>query len=715
MGRAKKGKKKHHVPARLNVLFFVVFALFAALILRLGMVQIVEGEEYVKELQQTSNATARIDAPRGIMFDRYGHVVVDNELELSVTYTNPSQSTSATEMVKVAKDLAPLLEMNTDKVTDRDIRDYLLINMTTEQRMELVSEEERAGLENSEEYALEIEAITDKMVESVSEEERQIVAIYREMARGYANTPQRIKRNITEEEAHRISEHLDRLDGIDILRDSRRSYVYGESFRGFFGSTGQIPREKLDAYLARGYERSDIVGTSFLEAQYEEVLRGQKAVVESIMTQSGSQTINREVDERIGQRGNDLVLTLDMELQQVLEEAIEKEVTTGNPYILDRSAYAVFMDPKTGDILAMAGYFDPHDREPETYADHIGAVNKVFEMGSSIKGASVLTGYQEGIISPGTQLNDRVIRLNDGSGGYIEKSSINRATYGWITDRYALRVSSNVYMFEIGLRMAGCYNANTASCTFPVATTQDAFERARYSFSQFGLGTETGIDLPSVSSGFHGTEINPGNLADFMIGQFDNYTTLQLAQYVSTIANDGYRMQPRLVSEIREPVTDRDELGAIVQQFEPKVLNRINNTDEEIKQVQNGFRDVVTQTRGTGNALNNQGYSIAAKTGTAQVRIAVGEPGNKRIVEGNNQTLVGYAPFDDPEIAFAIVVPDVKLKERGGRNGIATNIANDVLKWYFEREKSMRNGPIKLDEPLPEDVDNEDIEVDFVQ
>ncbi|GAE30722.1 cell division protein FtsI [Halalkalibacter hemicellulosilyticusJCM 9152] len=714
MGRMKKGKKKHHVPARLNVLFFAVFILFAALILRLGMVQIVEGEEYVKELQRTSNATARIDAPRGVMFDRYGHVVVDNELELSITYTNPSEGTSNAELMRVATELSPLLEMDTSRVTDRDIRDYILINMSQEDRLELVPAEERRDLDNTEEYLLEIEAITDEMVEAVSEDELQTVAVFREMVRGYANTPQRIKRDISEEEAHVISENLYRLDGVDILRDSRRSYVYGESFRSFFGSTGQIPRERLDAFLARGYDRSDIVGTSFIEAQYEDVLRGQKAVVESVMTQSGSQTVNRDIDEREGQRGNDLVLTLDMELQQVVEQAIEKEVTNGNPFLLDRSAYAIFMDPKTGDILSMAGYFDPHDMERSTYADHLGTVNKVFEMGSSIKGASVLTGYQEGIISPGSQLHDRIIRLNDGLGGFIEKSSIGRRTYGWINDRRALEVSSNVYMFEIGLRMAGCYNSNTASCTFATATTHEAFDRARYNFSQFGLGTETGIDLPSASNGFLGSELNPGNLADLMIGQFDTYTTLQLAQYVSTIAHDGYRMQPRLVSEIREPVADRNELGAIVQQFEPKLLNRINNTDDEIAQVQRGFRDVVTG--GTASEVfRSKSYDLAAKTGTAQVRVAVGEPGNRRVVEANNQTLVGYAPYDDPEIAFAIVVPQVKLDNQGGRGRMAQRIAEDVLDWYFEREDSMRNGPVKPDTPLLEDVDSDEEAPDVIE
>ncbi len=126
MGKGKQ-KKKHHVPIRLNVLFFAVFILFSALILRLGMVQIVEGEEFVKELERTSNTTARIDAPRGLMYDRYGNVIVDNELELSVTYTNPSRVDNSQAVLEIAKELEQLIDVETDRVTDRDKRDYLFI------------------------------------------------------------------------------------------------------------------------------------------------------------------------------------------------------------------------------------------------------------------------------------------------------------------------------------------------------------------------------------------------------------------------------------------------------------------------------------------------------------------------------------------------------------------------------------------------------------
>ncbi|MCL7748376.1 peptidoglycan D,D-transpeptidase FtsI family protein [Halalkalibacter alkaliphilus] len=697
-------KKRNHLSFRLNVLFFVVFLLFSALILRLGFVQIVEGETFVSELASTTNATERHDAPRGLMYDRFGHVVVDNQLELSVTYTNPSRTTRAQTMLEIAQDLEPLIEVETDRVTPRDKRDYILLNMSEEERYELVTREERRELDGpSEEYQLEVERITDEQIDSLSDQELQVAAIYREMARGYANSPQRIKQRITDEEAHLISENLDRLPGIDIARHSSRSYPYGDSFQSLFGSTRQIPSERVDYYLSRGYERSDIVGTSYLEAQYEEVLRGQKAIVESVTKREGTRTIDRTVNERLGQRGNDLVLTLDMELQQRLEDIIDEEIRkSGNSFILDRSAYAVLMDPRTGDILAMAGFWDQADRERNSYADHAGNVNKVFEMGSSVKAASVLTGFHAGVASPGTRFNDRPIYLPSTP----PKRSWNTSGFGWIDDRRALEQSSNVYMFEIGMRMANCYyTAPNTSCGWTTGsggTVERAYQEVRNNFSQFGLGSETGIDLPSYSSGLTGGSESGGNLLDLMIGQYDNYTTLQLAQYIATIANDGYRMEPRLVREIREPSTNQNEQGAVMQKFEPTILNRIEMSDAHISRVQQGLRDVMTRGTARGN-FANASYQPAGKTGTAQVKVAVGQGDHRRVVDGNTQSLVGYAPFNNPEIAFAVVVPDVKLGSNGGRQGIAQEISKSALEAYFEL-KEKRNGAKPIDEPLLEEV-----------
>ncbi|TES56704.1 penicillin-binding protein 2 [Halalkalibacterium halodurans] len=688
-------KKKNFVFSRLNVLFFIVFALFSILILRLGFVQIVEGETHLKSLERTSNATARIDAPRGLMYDRFGYVLVDNELELSLTYTSQSQTRDTEEMLDVARKLEQLIEVDTSKITERDRKDYWLLQASREERLELVSLEERKEIDDpQEEYALELERITDEHLNSLTEEDERILAIFRQMNQGYALTPQRIKRDISEEEAHSIAEKLDELPGVDILRDSRRKYPYGNSLRSVFGNTGSIPREQLNNYLAKGYERSDIVGTSYLELQYEDVLRGQKAVVESMTTSSAGDMIEQTINEQLGSRGNDLVLAIDMEMQQYLDDIVERRISQ-NPgaFINEGSAYVVMMDPKTGDILAMTGYSTNQEN------DHIGVVNKAFEMGSSIKGASVLTGFQTGVASPGTVFYDRPIDL---PGTPIKKSVRN---YGAVSSQRALEVSSNVYMFEIAMRMAG-YNYNS-KCCWNSETIERAYNEARYYFSQFGLGTETGIDLPSEYTGVNGGVQQAGNLLDLMIGQFDTYTTMQLAQYISTIANDGYRMQPRLVTEIREPSADKDSRGAVVQQFEPRVLNRIDMTDAQIRDVQQGFRRV--STNGTASRFfANKTYTTATKTGTAQVRVAVGEGENRRFIDGNNQALVGYAPYDDPEVAFAIIVPYAKRDSAPGANAdLARDIGAEMLDTYFEL-KERREGPTLADDPVLEDFEGND-------
>ncbi|WP_257391563.1 penicillin-binding transpeptidase domain-containing protein [Halalkalibacter krulwichiae] len=267
-----------------------------------------------------------------------------------------------------------------------------------------------------------------------------------------------------------------------------------------------------------------------------------------------------------------------------------------------------------------------------------------------------------------------------------------------IDDRYALEQSSNVYMFEIGMRMANCtYTAPNTRCGWSLDSIDHAYQEVRSSFHQFGLGSETGIDLPSYTSGLAGGSTIGGNLLDLMIGQYDTYTTLQLAQYIATIANDGYRMEPRLVREIREPSINPGENGAVIQKFEPKVLNRIEMSDAHIKRVQEGLRSVMT--RGTARArFSDASYQPAGKTGTAQVKVTVGEGDNRRSIDGNTQTLVGYAPYHNPEIAFAVVVPNVRLERHGGVQGMAQKISRKALDTYFDM-KNERFGPVYTEEP----------------
>ncbi|MCR6110437.1 penicillin-binding protein 2 [Bacillus sp. A301a_S52] len=661
----KKGQKPH-LPVRLNILFFVVFLLFSALILRLGIVQIVQGEEYQEELERTVNISHPVEAPRGLIYDRYGNILVDNELLLTVTYTN--RNTTQPEMLEVAARLNEFITMeyegDLEGRFERDRKEYwALLNKDEFEAFLPMSEAEDMTDEDIHQERL--EQITEDHLSQLTDEEIEIFFLWREFNSGYNNLPHKVMQGIEYEEAAQIIEHIEELPGVDIIRDSTRKYVYGDTLRGVFGSVGAIPRDNIDEFLSLGYERNEEVGRSYLEAQYESVLRGNKGEIENFTDQSGN--LLRNAEERLGSRGNDLVLTLDMELQQLVQDAIENEVTSANArFIAEKDAFVVMMDPNTGDIFSMAGY-----------SSDLGTFTQAYEAGSSIKGATVLAGLDTGVIGPGSVIYDRPITLP----GSPPISSVNN--FGPVDDLTALERSSNIYMVEIAMRIIG-YVPGVSGRNW--GNLNPGFNTLRSYYNQFGLGIETGIDLPNEFSGMNGgnptREGAAGSYLFLSFGQFDTYTTMQLAQYVSTIANDGYRVAPRIVQEIRQPGSDRDELGAISQQVETKILNYLDVDSNHLDRIQQGFYRVVHGNQGTASAyFGNVGVDVAGKTGTAQVMVN-GE-------KGNNQTFVGYAPYDDPEVAIAVIVPGTRTEHTGG---VANRIAEKSLEAYFDLKEN-RNGP----------------------
>ncbi|MFC5711247.1 peptidoglycan D,D-transpeptidase FtsI family protein [Thalassorhabdus alkalitolerans] len=665
MARQKHQKNKLY----LNILFVFVFLLFSALILRLGFLQIVEGDDYVREVEGEGETTG-IDSPRGLMYDRHGNKVVDNELVLSLTYTNRS-GVSDEERIEIARQLNEVIEIDLEEeeITDRDLQDFWIVT-NEEEAQELVSEEEIQELTDDEYYEVLLDRIPEEEVEGFSEQETQVAAIWREMNQGFYDEPHRIKQDIDEESAHVIGEHLDDLPGVDLLRDSQRKYMYEDSFSRFLGRTGAIPSESLDDYLARGYERSDDVGRSFLELEYEEELRGEKRLLE--------ENVDGTQEEEAGQRGRDLVLSVDMDLQQEIENIIEEEISgSESGFINEAEAYVVMMDPNTGELLSVAGY-----------DDHLGAISSSYEMGSTVKAASVMIGLEEEIIEPNTIFEDREISLPDTP----PMSSVT--DMGDINDLTALERSSNIYMAEIAMRMAG-YDYEEECCWDNIGGSYQIF---RNYYSQFGLGEETGIDLPSESSGLTGDSDSGGNLLYLSFGQYDTYTPLQLTQYISTIANGGSRLQPNLVNEIREPSRDTDELGAVRQQHTPNVLNQIDVSPSHLDRVQEGLWRVMNGEDGTArDEFEDADYVAAGKTGTAEVRIIEESTGDA--VDGNNQALVAYAPYDEPEVAVSVVVPYVYTDEDGGSPGTANRIAREAMDAFFE-----------LQEERQEDTEEEDQE-----
>ncbi|WP_338453217.1 penicillin-binding protein 2 [Niallia oryzisoli] len=689
------------------MLFFFVFLLFSVLILRLGVVQIVYGEDYKREIERTEDVTVNNPVPRGKMFDTNGKIVVDNVPENAITYTN--NGASQKEMLEVAERLAKLIHKDADKVTERDMKDYWIVQnpkeaekKVTEKELEQLKVKYEDDEYDKKVYQLTLDRITEKDLNSLTEEDIEIIAIYREFVSGYKFTPQIVKnKDVTPEEFAVVSENLQLLPGVDTTTDWERSYAYSDTLRSVLGgvttSDKGLPAEEIDYYLSRDYSRNDRVGTSYLEKQYEDVLHGQKAKVKNITDQSGEIVSTEVISE--GQRGKDLVLTIDMDLQLAVEKIIEEELWSAKSYpgtnLLDR-AYVVLMDPNTGEIKSLAGKKIVRNAETgktEMQDDALGTFTTTYNVGSAVKGATVLTGFQTGVITPGSSFYDAPLYI----AGTPPKKSWK--TFGSINDVNALKYSSNVYMFLTAIKIGeGRYVPHGS---LPINT--EAFNTIRQHFAQFGLGVRTGIDLPGEQNGFKGTSTLPGHLMDLSIGQYDTYSAMQLAQYVSTIANGGSRMEPHMVREIREPQLD-NELGKIVQEIQPKVLNRLDLEDGWIDRVQLGFKKVMQESGGTANGFfGGKSYSPAGKTGTAE-SFYDGPLKNYKMASVMNLSLVGYAPSDSPEIAMSVIVPWAYTGGTDNRSNL--KIGERVMDAYFEL-KAQRAAGVTIEQETESETSEE--------
>ncbi|MCY9091102.1 penicillin-binding protein 2A [Bacillus mojavensis] len=685
--RRNKQKKQNHkekkksLPIRLNILFLAAFVIFTWIIVELGIKQIVQGDDYKNQANQQEQSEVSSAVPRGKIYDRNFNAIVTNKALNAITYTR-SKSTTQEQRLKIAKKLADMIKVDTKKVTERDKKDYWILTRPKEAK-KLITSKERQQVENKklsddDLYQLQLKRITDKQLNELTDKDMQILAIKRQMDSGYALTPQYIKNeDVSAKEMAVVSEHLDELPGVDVTSDWEREYPYKNLLRSVLGSVSSsdegLPSNLLDHYLSLGYSRNDRVGKSYLEYQYESLLQGQKAKVENLTDSNGNVTGTKTVSE--GKAGKDLVLTIDIDLQKSVEKIIEKNLKSAkarpSTELLDR-AFVVMMDPRNGEVLTMAGKQIKTENGKYKIDDYaLGNMTSSYAMGSAVKGATVLTGLQTGAINLNTVFQDEPLYIGQDKNG--KKSW---TTLGPVNIQRALEQSSNVFMFKTAIALGkGEYKPHQA---LPIDTT--AFDTFRNYFSQFGLGVKTGIDLPNEMTGYKGTSRLTGFLLDYAIGQYDTYTPLELAQYVSTIANGGYRLKPQLVKEVREPDAEKG-IGAVVQSVQPEVLNKVDMKGEYIKEVQAGFRRVAT--KGTAaSQFASASYKPAAKTGTAQS--FYDGPNKSKTGEGTyNTTLVAYAPADNPEVAISVVVPWAYV-DYSAKYTITNEIGREVLDKYFE-------------------------------
>lgn len=668
-------KIRNTMNKRISFVFGVIVFIFAVIVLRLGYLQIAEGSHYEQLIKNSENLTVNEAVPRGRILDRNGKVLVDNASKKAITYAR-GRKTSQSEVLKIAKDLSRLIEMDTDKITDRDKQDYW-IQIHPNKAEDLMKEEQALiedGSISQDDYDEALyKKIGAKQTDTLTDEDLQILSIYREMMSGSALDPQMIKNeDVSDEEYAAVSQKLSELPGVNTTMDWDRKYPYDDTLRGIFGdvSTSEegIPKELTEKYLSKGYSRNDRVGKSYLEYQYDDILKGKKKEMKYTTDKSGDVIDSKVINP--GSRGDDLVLSIDIELQKKTEEYLEKQIDklrSEGAKDMD-NAMIVVQNPNNGDILAMAG--KQIDKNGDLTDYDIGTFTSQYAVGSSIKGGTLLAGYQNDAIDVGDEMVDQPLEF---AGGLKKSSYFNQDGKVTIDDKEALMHSSNVYMFKTALKIAG--SAYTPNMTLP-SDISEAGQKLRKGLNQVGLGVKTGIDLPNETSGqIEPLTDNPGNFLDLAIGQYDTYTPLQLAQYVSTIANDGYRVQPHIGLEVRD-ATNKDTLGPVKEKFKGDVLNKVNNTEEEVNQVQEGFEMAFNEEEGTGyESFNDTEVPSAGKTGTAEVF----QDGDPKV----NATYVGYAPIENPQLAFSIVYTNQPVPEPWLNGG---DLGKDVINYYFKEK-----------------------------
>ncbi len=785
-------QEKSHIPTRLNVLFFIVFLFFAAIILRLAYVQLVEGEQYKHDLEKYSTRELAIPAPRGRILDRNGEVLVANKPVYTVTYVEEQNQDINEDLV--ADKLAGILKMDDEAPgTDKELLKKALelhatlpVSFGAKQTSQLIAKiepkiralpkltvidslsdiqlvktalsvgmrvnipiaaKDRDSLKKV--FAAQIQAMkkptdTDDISDlellklafqanksvkitldakerddlkkelkaqlrqlpapselhqqddmdllryaamfdldvplPLTNEQRQFqwrkMAILKEMrAYGIASyIPRRIKVNISPDEMFKIEERRTELPGISVIvepiREIRKDPDGSPFGTHFLGYINAIRPESLDEYMAQGYSPTDRVGENGLERYYERQLRGKDGVME-VHVNKDSETVEKRM-RRAPEPGNDLILALDWRFQSKVEDILKNSLAEmqKNPstakYVKD--AHALVMNPKTGEILAMASAPDYdlnvyYDRKKfnKVYrteilpneANHF--INAAYAPGSTAKPLSVMLSLQEGLTTP----NETILDRGGWKVGNMYKRNWKLSGHGLVNARRALQVSNNTYMYAMAMRLVDKAHSQHKSY-------KEMFSVIDFYNAQFGLGVKTGVDLPFESTGYFSSYDEFGRLADAFIGQYDSFTPMQLGQYVSTIANGGYRIRPHFVKEIRKGTIDPKQPGQVLTVMEPEVLNRVQIDPQWIKVVQEGMR-MVTMPGGTAySSFHGLPFNVAAKTGTAQTG-----------GDQDNALIVGYAPYEDPQLVFVVIVP------KGGHGADSSGpIARKILEAY---------------------------------
>ena len=588
---------------------------------------------YAKKLDEKTNIYVNgTSAPRGRILDTNGKVLVDN-IGVKTIYYNKIKGIKSSDELKIAAYLVEILDV--DEGNDKELKSYYLV--TNNNGKDLITKEEydllekrkltKEDIENKK-----IERITDEMI-NYDSTTKKIAHVYNLMNNGYIYSKKEIAKNVSEGEYAKIIES--KIPGVTGELSWERVYLYGDTLKNVFGRVGSITKELKNDYLNNGYELTDLVGISYLEKEYEEYLKGKKAKYKV-----GSDYSLTKVNEE--EKGYDLVLSIDIDLQMKVEEIIKDKINLGKRYgntEYFKDGYAIVSNPLTGEILALGGQ---RLNDDNSFSDiSLNTTNKSYTIGSAVKGATIGVGYKYNLITPGAFINDACVKL------YLvpEKCSFKRL--GKVNDLTALANSSNYYQYMIAIKLTG----NNYKPNVKLNATKEHFDIYRNMLASFGLGVKTEIDLPGEEIGIIGSTIADDLLLNLSIGQYDTYTPLEVLQYINSVAS-GKRMKLSLMKEIR----NKDD---VILKNDINILNDVDLDEDSLERIREGMRLVLSE--GTGKFYVPQGFDFAGKTGTSESFLDTNNDG-KVDTATISSTFTGFYPSEDPKFSLVVITPNISHK-----------------------------------------------------
>ncbi len=459
-----------------------------------------------------------------------------------------------------------------------------------------------------------------------------------------------------------LETNLTALSAIFINEETRRDYGDGGYFSHIAGYIGKVSSDdiKADSY----YGMLDFIGKDGLEAQYEKELRGDHGKIAVLV--NSENTILKTLIAKEAVPGNNLILSIDGDLQKLLTNALNDKIIQTN----STGAAAVILNVKSGEIISLVS-LPNFNLSVKTYGEIIKNKNKPFfnraisgtyPAGSTIKPFVASAALAENIIDPNSKIDDTLgyIKIENQYDPNIVYTYRDWKAHGFVDMRRAIAVSANVYFYIVG---GGYKNFKGLG-----------IDLIKKYLNTFGFGSDLGIDLPGEAPGLIPDPLwkksaknegwFTGDTYNVSIGQGDVLVTpLQMASAVAAIANNGTLWKPKIVSRITGPD------GQIIKEFGPEIIRNNFIDTGNIQVIREGMRGAVTE--GSAYLLNDLAIKVAGKTGTAQVT---------NTFRKTNAWFAGFAPYDNPEIALAIIVEGA-----GEGSTAAVPVAKEVFEWYYNR------------------------------